>query len=383
MALAALVFLRQHCGDGWSYLGKAVAAILRGDPHRSRHLAYYAELRAAMSLLASEGIGVFNRRHVAINAPHSVMAFHGKPATHVFVWDCLQTWGDQRASGDLFAQIVSPAGRTLDEWLQPEGGAVAVAPQARRWFLQWGMDLRMPVKDRDARNESSYRPDGLPVAWYIQAEHVLAFAKEFWSALEPAPSAMFEHIDRHILRLSIESVYRGKTGSEPSASPNQFKAFVTKIVKDQNFATRLEVEWVKFLCREVSAKDLAILHFSKLSPEIQKNSHLAVISRAALLLRLASGANTRLLKDAGYKADDIRFWWSGIGNARGLWDGVRGNDLVDLWADIPPLLQDIDAFQSRYSSAQQTFFRVGSELSPVVAGLGSCERVAVWSLTAL
>src|ERR1700722_668599 len=45
-----------HSTDGWSYLGKAILALMRGDPHRSRHLAYYAELRAAMSILASEGI---------------------------------------------------------------------------------------------------------------------------------------------------------------------------------------------------------------------------------------------------------------------------------------------------------------------------------------
>jgi hypothetical protein len=52
-----------HCADGWSYLGKAISCLLRGDPHRCRHLAYYAELRAALSLLASEGVGIFQDRH--------------------------------------------------------------------------------------------------------------------------------------------------------------------------------------------------------------------------------------------------------------------------------------------------------------------------------
>src|ERR1700722_6306108 len=46
-----------HCADGWSYLGRAISCLLTGDPHRVVHLAYYAELRAALSLLASEGIG--------------------------------------------------------------------------------------------------------------------------------------------------------------------------------------------------------------------------------------------------------------------------------------------------------------------------------------
>src|SRR6266478_4585671 len=29
-----------HCADGWSYLGKTILALLRGDPHRCRHFAY-------------------------------------------------------------------------------------------------------------------------------------------------------------------------------------------------------------------------------------------------------------------------------------------------------------------------------------------------------
>ena len=74
-----------HSSDGWSYLGKALLSILRGDPHRAVHLAYYAELRAAVSLLATEGIGIFNNRHFVIDAPGSVARMHGgNSPTHQF-----------------------------------------------------------------------------------------------------------------------------------------------------------------------------------------------------------------------------------------------------------------------------------------------------------
>ena len=76
-----------HCADGWAYLGKAILAVLRGDPHRSRHFGYYAELRAAMSLLASEGIGVFDKKHAVIDARNSVALFTGNYGTHQFAWD--------------------------------------------------------------------------------------------------------------------------------------------------------------------------------------------------------------------------------------------------------------------------------------------------------
>lgn len=37
-----------HCADGWSVLGRAIDSHSRGDFDASRHLAYYAELRAAL-----------------------------------------------------------------------------------------------------------------------------------------------------------------------------------------------------------------------------------------------------------------------------------------------------------------------------------------------
>jgi hypothetical protein len=81
-----------HCADGWSYLGKAMGCLLLGDPHRSRHLAYYAELRAALSLLASEGVGLFQDQHFAIDAPNSVVRLQISKTTHQAVWNCLEGW---------------------------------------------------------------------------------------------------------------------------------------------------------------------------------------------------------------------------------------------------------------------------------------------------
>src|SRR5690349_10494850 len=57
-----------HCMDGWAYLGRSLASYLSGDIDVARHLAYYAELRAAMSLLGTEGIGIFHNRHICIDA---------------------------------------------------------------------------------------------------------------------------------------------------------------------------------------------------------------------------------------------------------------------------------------------------------------------------
>jgi hypothetical protein len=104
--------------------------------------------------------------------------------------------------------------------------------------------------------------------------------------------------------------------------------------------------------------------------------------RAALLLRIASGATAHLVERSGLTASSIEFWWHGFGQARGLWEGQREADtLTDLWADIEEWLGDLHDFETRNSRVEQTFYRIGNELGRVLPGLASCERVAVWGIT--
>lgn len=42
-----------HLIDGWSFYARSTEALLRGDCSTAIHLGYYAELRAAMSILVS------------------------------------------------------------------------------------------------------------------------------------------------------------------------------------------------------------------------------------------------------------------------------------------------------------------------------------------
>lgn len=373
-----------HCADGWSYLGKAILSLLRGDPHRSRHLAYYAELRATMSLLATAGIGVFNNKHFVISAPQIASPLGGGGGTHQFAWNCLVSWAQQNASGDLFANIVRPHGRDLQDWLAPLGGGSAVAPQAQGWFRQWGMDLDVLSKDRDARNESSYRPDGLPNAWSIDAANTIRFVKELWSTLEPSSTSSFENIDRHILRLSIESIFMSRQGISAIEAPNDFAKFAQSIVSHQNMSPAMEMNWVRFITRADDVSDPSIFSYSKNAPEIGGDSAFAVASRATLLLRIASGSNLKLFRDAGYNIDSIAFWWRKLGQDRGLWDNGRdASELTDLWSDIEVCIDDVERFHSIAPPENQTFSRFAIEHGNTFPSFGSCELAAIWGMAVI
>lgn len=378
--IAASVIL--HCNDGWSYLGRALSSLLRGDPHRARHMAYYAELRAAMSILASNGIGVFNNQHFVIDGPAAVTPITGRPSTHTFVWDALVAWGDLASSGQLFAEIVRPHGIKLTDWLVPIGGPTAVAAQAKDWFAQWGMDLQVGNDDRNVRNESSYRPDGMKKPWTLNGADVLSFAREFWASMEPSTLCRFENVDSHILRVALESAFRGRTGRTAAQAPAKYRKDARSVVIQQALDTAVSDRWIEFLCRQRVPDDTAIMKWSAIPPAKVMKTHFSVFARATLLLRLATGSALELEKDIGLSAADTSFWWDTIGNCRGMWDGERDPaTILDLWADIEPVLTGIDAYQTSVQAEAQTLFNASSAISPDLNTLGSCERIAIWGLT--
>jgi hypothetical protein len=243
------------------------------------------------------------------------------------------------------------------------------------------MDLGVFPEDRDARNASSYRPDGIPDSWYVSASAALTFARGLWSALEPSQTSPFEAIDRQILRIALESAFRGRTGKVAAEDPARFATFVLPVIDHQGFVPEARRQWLDFVGRRVAAEDLPIFAFSSQSPGTRDNSEMAIISRAALLLRLASGSSSQLITAASFTVEMIEFWWSNLGHGRGLWDGAkRVDEIFDLWADIASSLEDVETFQGNNSEADQTFSRIGNDLGQAVVGLSECERVAIWSI---
>ena len=377
--IAASVTL--HANDGWSYLGRAVGCILTGDTHRALHLAYYAELRAAMSLLASSGIGIFNRQHYIVPQVNSTSKLRAGHGTHAMAWVALEEWAKLSNSGDLFAKLVRPDGQTLERWFHAQGGATAVAAQAKAWFMQWGMDLGLAAKDQRARNESSYRPDGVPRIWEVDANDCLEFVSDLWRLLEPSPTSNFEQIDRHILRHAIESYFRGTSGHEPSPNNPRFAELVHRTVTRMSLPLSAEQRVKRFLRRQISPIDPSVFRYSAIKPGNPESDAFAVISRAVLLLRLATGSAYRQLESNGVDAEVLEFWWRKLGESRGIWQpGAAPSDLHDLWADVEESLNAIADAEDNHPPVLNSFSTIASNLAPELSVLASHERVGIWGL---
>ena len=377
--IAASVTL--HANDGWSYLGRSVACLLAGDMHRALHLAYYAELRASMSLLAGSGIGIFDRKHFIVPAKNSTASFGMGQSTHIVAWLALEEWAQQPSSGTLFAQMVRPEGRTLDEWFQPQGGASTLAPQAKAWFMQWGMDLGLATKDREARNESSYRPDGMPTTWRLNAKEGIEFVRDLWGILEPSGSSNFENIDRHILRQAIERYYVGLAGKPVNPADPAFVALVDGAVGAQGFASNTEKRLKEFLLRQSAPAEPLIFRYSSMMPGNPQTDVFAVMSRAVLLLRVATGSAQDLLHQAGIGTANLSFWWTALGEARGLWTpGSTPAAFSDLWADIEEVLREVDDLESDHPQSLESISGIANGILGRLNVLTSHERVGLWGL---
>ncbi len=372
-----------HLLDGWAFLGRAVDASLRGDPDTARHLAYYAELRAAMALLASEGLGVFDKKHFVIEASRLPSAISPNAPTHQIVWELLEAWCQLPKAAALVGQVIVVAGVSLVIWLRHFGMAAgnALQPVAADWLTTWGLDLRQLSDDRQARNESSYRPSGMVYSIPATAKDSFETIRDLWRVLEPASTGRFEVLDSYLLRFCIEAIFKSVVPNTTAKTHQQrFRREVRRMITSVN-ASGDPKRLGAFLLRREERSDPEVLKMAqKTDLPSAPNHHLQVLSRAALLLRIASGSSALLLQAGGTSLTQLRFWWTHLGEARGCWEqGSAPQNVTDLWADIEDALEQLESKRASLGT-DKSLLRWRQELPTEVGVLGECERIGLWGI---
>ena len=173
---------------------------MAGDPDSARHLGYYAELRAAMSILAGDGIGVFLNKHIVVTKEQECV-FLDYGTTHRFAWEALKAWASSSAGLKILFRVIKPGGILLQDWLdQFSAGSGFIASE---WLQRWGLDLSRLTKDRDARNLASYRPTAFTSPGPRPIGDTMEAILRFWEICEPGAVGGFPILDRHLLRRSL------------------------------------------------------------------------------------------------------------------------------------------------------------------------------------
>ncbi|MHB1246326.1 MAG: hypothetical protein ACYCZH_07780 [Sulfuriferula sp.] len=330
-----------------------------------------------MSLLASEGIGVFNNRHPIIAASgNSTTAItqlevwdkslgkyrKGGAGTHVAIWPLLSHWCVHSRAANLIDNLIAPEGSGLSLWLEALGIPTPVGAISQNWFRQWGIDLIHLSEDHESRNMVSYRPSELRLPSPPSAQEAITFISALWELFEPQSGGRFPQVERELLRKIVRDI-----GDPTKIDAGKIR---DKLGMDQTAAEN----WVKFL---TSNDDPQPLVFAGKSSHVEdKNCSLQVISRAALLLFLATSSTRKHFIDAGYSPGMLEFFWKRLCEVRFLGPiESLPDDPIDLWGDIKDHINDV-----KVSSEGVSLGAWRNEQPHVANQIVGLELAAVWGL---
>ena len=370
-----------HCLDGWTFLSRALAALLSGDTHTARHLAYYAQLRSALSLLHCHGIGIFNGVNFAVDTsgtPHCIDDDPHKQGsgTHSAAWAALCAWADHIDTANVFLNSVQFRGVSLRDCIDAVWPS-AVAPLLVSKIIEtWGVDLKRSAEERESRNISSYCAHA-----FNEAASNLSFrldlVQSIWRGLEPDGRGGFPTLDRHLLRRFLELMKEEHskitTPPTPPTPPHNFwdTAFPRLDPKVRAFVTQ------DFLEHKEQPSDLPV--FSHADSSQPGDVH-AMVSRALLLLRTATAVVRSAFVDAQFNplANNLQPWFNTVGVDRGFWsDNQPPERFEDLWDVVSYAVEDLAEHVSTNLSDQFSFF---ASLRAQSVFLSQTERACIWGV---
>ena len=326
-----------HLADGWNYLSRAFDAACRGDRSSAYHLAYYGELRAAISLLATEGIGIFNRRHIALNERLEPAEFkrNRRRGTHDATWLLLSAWAREPGRSERLLRAITIESKSLWDWL----GAVGVVEPsrpfvARKWLSAWSVDLRILSADPKRRNEMSYRPSRIrsqtdePVNPWLELANPIF---DSWEELQPDIGSASAALDLSLLRQALILAIEEGEGNYDS-----LHEALTALKQDMSKRT--------YRALSVPSESASRIFREAEISTFQRRAATPILARALLMLRLASASTASLLAAADVSRSDLEFWWSPLGTDLGFWDSPADIDAFsDLWADISEAKEEAHA----------------------------------------
>ena len=322
-----------HLFDGWNYLSRAFDAASRGDRGSAYHLGYYAELRAAISLLATEGIGIFNGRHIALNDRLEPTEFNR--TTHRATWLLLSGWSQESGRATRLLEAITVGSKSLSKWLETVG-VVAPAQQlvAREWLRAWSVDLDILSSDSARRNEMSYRPTRIRLPAPQPVNPRLELVKPIgnsWGQLDPETiDGVRAALDLSLLRKALILVVNKGLCNYPSFA-RVLRSMERGMPAPVYQALSTESESAAAIFREAEISDS------------RGGAATPILARGLLMLRLASASTASLLESAGVSKSDLEFWWSPLGSDLGLWETAADiENFSDLWNDVAEAKEEAD-----------------------------------------
>lgn len=370
-----------HCLDGWGYLARSVSALVARDGHSAKHMAYYAQLRAAMSILAISGVGIFNCLNICVDANGAIHKLEDNREndsgrnTHSIVWPALDAWLRIDTNAARFLSAITLHGSNLKDALHSIWPSKQPASIVVPLIDAWAFDLNIASKHLDQRNISSYSPHDLnEIPCSFQDE--MDFLSEIWRSLEPSAPNGFVQLDNHMLRRMFQMIHQNDNSvlDPANQSPLDRSSVATRFSELQ--PTLQQAVPKAFLLDEAGAGEPQLFQLASTDGSTPR----AMISRAVLLLRAATALNGLTLNEAGFSQDgtEIRPWIDPLLVHRGIVPADALPDrMADLWDSTKFAVDDFQASLTDCSYEPHAFLTANLNGTPDVMQL---ERAAMWGI---
>ncbi len=170
-----------HTTEGWRFLASALTALLAHGDMQAIHFAYYAEVRAAVSLLASFGLRVKYPRSAYLETSGSERSpSWRRDRTHELVWALWSDWVQTSAAEEFFLD-----GLRIHPSVSLRAFRDAIASVSASVNLTaWGRDLRLN-NEHTARNRASYEAVQACEGISFMEQADFEFVRDLWALAEP------------------------------------------------------------------------------------------------------------------------------------------------------------------------------------------------------
>mgnify|MGYP006885778829 CR=1 FL=1 len=373
--IASSIFV--HSSDAWSYLGRAVDSLLKGDVNAAVHLTYYSELRAAKSILASEGIFIGRGRSYICTKDDGFLEVSNN-STHIAAWKILDAWFEGQRAVEKVSEMVLPDSSPLHVWLDriPAGKSVAVSEMLRDVAL----DFESFKLDKGRRNVASYEPSSL-LHTSLDPDLIKQIVADLWVQVEPHTNGGFPRLDQAILATVLKRQYlatepseAGQTTRVNAIDSEDWKNWINSLTPAGKEDTALQQALLEGPGSE-DFEELVGVAFNDTREEINPSKFIRpMMSRATILARFATGLGREILVDAGLSSNVLRSWLDDFAVARGLIEHKPlPESSLDLYDDMR------DALESLEKSGAANLKGLYTDLEIFIGALGQTERIVTWS----
>lgn len=368
-----------HALDGWRYLSQAAISLLNGARNQALHLAYYAELRAALSILAGSGIGVLKAEHFALNASGGIDWFGGQ--THKIAWKAITEWSKNSQNALKVIHCLEALDISASEWAEACNASPSLEQIAASWLQDWSIDLEKLESDRTLRNEASYRPDLRSTAFDTLSSTEIELISEISSDCAFEGSGRFQSIDLVLMydlcckacevRFGAADTHHMQlVWDDVAAWLNNHKALDTNLTK----------KYVALLNNASSSIGGGVVR----KADVSNADVSGVFCRAFLLLRLASALVRQQWEEIRVLSGGGKSAWQSVtltafGNWSNLWQtGAQPTDYGVLDEDRIEAEESVENWLA--ANPQFMPFKMWREIPGAVVELCRFERVGLLAI---